>query len=53
MAKQICEHNKNECDVMIATGDLDTLQLVNKCVKVYTLRKGLTDTTIYDEAAVE
>lgn len=52
MAKQICEANNNECDVMIATGDLDTLQLVNKCVKVYTLRKGLTDTTIYDEAAV-
>lgn len=52
LASQICEQNGHDCDVMIATGDLDTLQLVNKCVKVYTLRKGLTDTTIYDEKAI-
>ncbi len=52
LATQICEQNGHDCDVMIATGDLDTLQLVNKCVKVYTLRKGLTDTTIYDEKAI-
>ncbi len=52
LARQICEDNGHECDVMIATGDLDTLQLVNKCVKVYTLRKGIADTTIYDEKAI-
>ena len=53
LSKHICEkHPDGDCDVMIATGDLDTLQLVNKCVKVYTLRKGLTDTAIYDEKAI-
>ncbi len=52
LARQICDQNGHDCDVMIATGDLDTLQLVNKCVKVYTLRKGLADTTIYDEKAI-
>lgn len=52
LARQICEDNNHDCDVMIATGDLDTLQLVNDCVKVYTLRKGLADTTIYDQKAI-
>ena len=53
LSKHICEqHPDGDCDVMIATGDLDTLQLVNKCVKVYTLRKGLADTAIYDEKAI-
>ena len=39
--------------VIIATGDLDTLQLVNERIHVYTLRKGVADTTEYDPAAVE
>lgn len=52
LSHEICVTNKQECDVMIVTGDLDTLQLVNSCVKIYTLRKGLTDTAVYDEAAV-
>lgn len=53
LATHICaQHPGGDCDVMIATGDLDTLQLVNECVKVYTLRKGITDTAIYDEKAV-
>lgn len=52
LARQICEDNGHDCDVMIATGDLDTLQLVNKCVKIYTLRKGIADTAIYDEKAI-
>lgn len=37
---------------IIATGDLDTLQLVDKNTNVYTLKKGIKDTTIYDEKAV-
>ena len=41
-----------EAEIIIVTGDLDTLQLVNHKIKVYTLRKGLTDTAIYDEKAV-
>lgn len=41
-----------EAEVIIATGDMDTLQLVNHVIKVYTLRKGIADTTIYDAKAV-
>lgn len=41
-------------NVVIASGDMDTLQLVkNKQVTVYTLRKGIKDTILYDEAAVK
>ncbi|KKS16307.1 MAG: polymerase protein [Parcubacteria group bacterium GW2011_GWB1_41_6] len=40
--------------IIIASGDLDTLQLVkNNQVVVYTLKKGLEDTIVYDEKAVE
>ncbi len=53
LATHICEKHPDGCEVMIATGDLDSLQLVNPCVKIYTLRKGLTDTAVYDEAAVK
>ncbi|MEK7066202.1 MAG: 5'-3' exonuclease H3TH domain-containing protein, partial [Patescibacteria group bacterium] len=39
--------------VIIASGDLDTLQLVDgEKVVVYTLKKGLNDTIIYNEKAV-
>jgi len=41
-----------EAEVLIVTGDLDTLQLVNHKIKVYTMRKGITDTVIYDAKAV-
>ncbi|MBU6490993.1 hypothetical protein KGQ25_02465 [Patescibacteria group bacterium] len=40
-------------DVIIASGDMDTLQLVDdERVRVYTLKKGITDTILYDEKAV-
>ncbi|MFC1595064.1 DNA polymerase I [Patescibacteria group bacterium] len=40
--------------IIIASGDLDTLQLVDgDKVTVYTLRKGMQDTIIYDEKKVE
>lgn len=40
-------------DIMIASGDMDTLQLITgKRVKVFTLKKGIKDTVIYDENAV-
>jgi len=43
-----------ETDVIIASGDMDTLQLVDGTrVRVYTLKKGLNDTIMYDEKAVE
>jgi DNA polymerase I len=40
--------------VVIASGDMDTLQCVDKKrVQVYTLKKGIKDTIIYDEPAVK
>ena len=40
-------------DIVIASGDMDTMQLIDgKHVQVFTLKKGITDTAIYDEAAV-
>ncbi len=45
--------NKKDIQVIIASGDMDTLQLVdNKKVLVYTLKKGINDTILYDEKAV-
>ncbi|MCA9361661.1 hypothetical protein KC845_03855 [Candidatus Kaiserbacteria bacterium] len=42
-----------DLSVIIASGDMDTLQCVDKKrVQVYTLKKGIKDTIIYDEAAV-
>ena len=44
---------KKDLQTIIATGDLDALQLVDGGkVRVFTLRKGVSDTVIYDEAAV-
>ena len=37
---------------VVVTGDLDTLQLVDDETTVFTLRGGVTDTILYDEAAV-
>lgn len=45
LAKLACGEGK---EVMIVTGDLDTLQLVNDCVKVCTYHKGFQETLIYD-----
>lgn len=43
-----------DIDVIVASGDMDTLQLVEDGrVTVYTLRKGLKDTVLYDEGAVK
>ncbi len=40
-------------EVIIASGDMDTLQLVDgKKVQVYTLKKGINDTIMYDEDQV-
>lgn len=46
------KYEKN-LEIIIATGDMDSLQLVNgKKVRVFTLKKGMNDTVIYDEDAV-
>lgn len=45
---------KGEIQVVIASGDMDTMQLISgKHVVVYTLKKGINDTIVYDEPAVK
>ena len=39
-------------EVIIVTGDTDTLQLVDEQVKVFTMRKSIKDTVLYGEAEV-
>jgi DNA polymerase-1 len=41
-----------QLETVIVTGDMDELQLVDERTKVYTMKRGFTDTVIYDEAAV-
>ncbi len=49
----ITERAKKSFDVVIASGDMDTLQLVEGTrVTVFTLRRGIQDTILYDEDAV-
>jgi len=38
---------------IIVSGDLDTLQLINDDTEVYTLKRGVSDTIIYDADAVK
>jgi len=49
IAKQF---TNKKIEILILTGDLDTLQLVDKNIKVYALRRGMTDTMIYREKEV-
>ncbi|MDP3901308.1 MAG: DNA polymerase [bacterium] len=44
---------KPPLSVVIVSGDMDTLQLVDKRTRVYTARKGIQDTVLYDEKAVK
>ncbi|MGH7249980.1 MAG: 5'-3' exonuclease, partial [Minisyncoccia bacterium] len=50
----VYKHKKDKgIDIIIASGDMDTMQLVDdKKVQIYTLKKGITDTILYDEDAV-
>ena len=48
----IVEQAKGKAEVFVVTGDMDTLQLVQDGVKVYTLRKGISDIVIYDAEEV-
>jgi len=40
-------------ETIILSGDLDNLQLIDKNTKVYTFKKGLKDTILYDEEVVK
>jgi DNA polymerase-1 len=50
LAKQA--ENLGGVEVVIATGDLDTLQLITSKVSVYTMRRGLSDAVLYDAEKV-
>lgn len=41
-----------DIDKVIITGDMDTTQLVDDHTKVYTFRRGMSDSVLYDAAAV-
>jgi len=43
---------RSDIKTIIATGDMDTLQLVTPHVSVYTMRKGISDTVLYNEEGV-
>ncbi len=44
---------KPPLETIILSGDADVFQLVDKHTKAYTLRKGIQDSVLYDEKAVE
>jgi len=45
--------SNKDVDVIITSGDMDTMQLIDgDKVRVYTLKKGIKDTIIYNEKAV-
>lgn len=44
---------KKEVDIIVASGDMDTMQLIDDDrVRVFTLKKGIKDTVIYNEKDV-
>ena len=44
---------RSDVETIIASGDMDTLQLVGPRVRVFTLRKGLSDAVLFDEDRVK
>ncbi|HFC76607.1 MAG TPA: DNA polymerase I, partial [Candidatus Moranbacteria bacterium] len=55
IAQQVNENSKNKksnLEMIIVTGDLDTLQLIKPNVKVYTMSRGINKAVLYDEQAV-
>ncbi|KKW16275.1 MAG: DNA polymerase I [Candidatus Kerfeldbacteria bacterium RIFCSPLOWO2_01_FULL_48_11] len=49
----LAKKTEDKANVIIATGDMDALQLVDDNIRVFTLRKGVNDTVIYDAQAVK
>ncbi|MEK7646326.1 MAG: DNA polymerase [Patescibacteria group bacterium] len=53
-AKAGIRGSDEDLEIIIASGDMDTLQLISGTqVKVFTLKKGIKDTIMYDEKAVQ
>ncbi|MBU2575794.1 DNA polymerase I, partial [Patescibacteria group bacterium] len=50
LSKKAKKHN---LETVIVTGDMDALQLVDKNTVVYTIKRGINDTIIYDVKAVK
>jgi len=50
VAKQF---TNRKIEILILTGDLDILQLIDKNIKVYSLRRGMTDIFIYGKKEVK
>ncbi len=44
---------KKNLETIIVTGDMDSLQLVNDSVSVYTIKRGISETITYREAQVK
>ncbi len=45
--------NKKDLEIIILSGDLDSLQLVSPRIKVYALKKGIREVILYDEEQVK
>ncbi|MEK7519578.1 MAG: 5'-3' exonuclease H3TH domain-containing protein [Patescibacteria group bacterium] len=50
---KIIPQSDPEIETIIISGDLDVLQLIDENTKVYTSRKGLKDTILYDQEKVK
>lgn len=50
---RLVRHKNPDVEIVIVTGDLDTLQLIDEKIKVFTMRKGVTDTVLYDASLVK
>ncbi len=53
LAQKIKEENRgSDFEVFIVTGDLDTLQLVDENIKIYSAARGISELIIYDIAKI-
>ncbi len=53
IASMVRQARAQRIEVMVVTGDRDAYQLVDEGVRVMSTSRGITDTKIYDRAAVE
>jgi DNA polymerase-1 len=52
----LCDHlevDTSQMDTIIATGDKDTLQLIDGNTRVMLLKRGITDTVIHDQKSIK
>lgn len=53
LVHQVLEQHRSDYRIIIASGDMDTMQLISADdVQVFTLKKSLNDTVLYNEQAV-